>query len=134
MAGAGFNGPSVLNLFLQAAMKKGPGGPGPDLSTFCRDSREPAGPSSDLIAEKAVYLVLGIILGPAVAFLQLARELVASAGHLGQFVIGQVAPLFLDRALELVPLALDDISAMAVPFVPRMPQIENGLAPSIPEG
>src|SRR5512135_1445263 len=52
-------------------------------------------------------LALGLLLGVAVALLDLADELVPVAGDLGQLVIRQLAPFRLDLALDLLPVALD---------------------------
>jgi len=54
-------------------------------------------------------LFLDVILGRAVAFLDLARELIAPAGDDVEVVIGQLAPLLLDAARDLFPVALNAI-------------------------
>ena len=54
-------------------------------------------------------LFVSLVLGPAVAFLQLARELLLVAVKTIEIVIGELAPLVLQRAFQLLPLALDDV-------------------------
>src|SRR5690606_30682622 len=52
-----------------------------------------------------VDLAVRLIFGDAVAFLQLAGQLVTITGDLLQIVIGQFAPLDANVALQLLPLA-----------------------------
>src|SRR6185369_5351777 len=52
-------------------------------------------------------LHFGLVLGQPVAFLHLARELVATARHDIPVVAGQFAPLFLGLAGQLLPAALN---------------------------
>src|SRR5688572_2732404 len=54
-------------------------------------------------------LLLGFVLLHAVALLDLAHELVAMAGHLVEFVVGELAPLLLDLALHLLPVTLNRV-------------------------
>src|SRR5690606_25292546 len=54
-------------------------------------------------------LTLGLVLGNAVTFLNLARELVALAGDDVEVVVGQLAPLLLDLALHLLPVTFDAV-------------------------
>src|SRR3982074_2931619 len=56
-----------------------------------------------------VDLTLRLILGDAVAFLDTADELVLLAADDGQVVLGQLAPLLLHLAGELLPIAFDAI-------------------------
>ncbi len=56
---------------------------------------------------EALDFALGIVASLAVALLNGAYELVAAALDPVEVVIGQVAPLLLDLALDLVPLALE---------------------------
>ena len=55
-----------------------------------------------------VDLILHLILGMAVALLDLAFELFALAFYLGQIVVSELAPLFLDLAGELLPIAFNE--------------------------
>ena len=52
-------------------------------------------------------LLLGFVLGHAVALLDLAGELVAAAGDDIEVVVGQLAPLLLGLAGDLLPVAFD---------------------------
>src|ERR1700730_10728712 len=56
-----------------------------------------------------VDLTLRLILGDAVAFLDAADELVLLAADDSQVVLGQLAPLLLHLAGELLPIAFDAI-------------------------
>ena len=55
-----------------------------------------------------VDLILHQVLGMAVALLNLAFELFALAFYLGQIVVSELAPLFLDLAGELLPIAFNE--------------------------
>jgi hypothetical protein len=55
------------------------------------------------------HLTFGFVSGNAVAFLDLADQLIALAGYHIQLVIAQFAPLLLDLAFDLVPIAFDYI-------------------------
>ena len=52
---------------------------------------------------------MDLILGEAVALLQLAFELLAAAFDPVEIVIGELAPFLLGGALELLPVALDPV-------------------------
>ena len=54
-----------------------------------------------------VNLTGGFFFGDAVAFLNLADELITLTAHLLQIVVGQLAPLLADTALELLPVPGD---------------------------
>jgi hypothetical protein len=54
-------------------------------------------------------LLLGFVLGHAIAFLDLPGELVAAAGDDVQVVIGQLAPLLLGLTCHLLPVALNSV-------------------------
>src|SRR5260370_40879438 len=54
-------------------------------------------------------LTLRLVLGNAVAFLDAADELVLLAADDGQVVLGQLAPLLLHLAGQLLPIAFDAI-------------------------
>tara|TARA_R110000737_G_scaffold48953_1_gene69604 strand:+ start:160 stop:708 length:549 start_codon:yes stop_codon:yes gene_type:complete len=56
-----------------------------------------------------IDFLLGFIFGLAVAFLDLASELILFAGNDVKIVIGEFAPLFLCLALELTPFAFNNI-------------------------
>ena len=58
---------------------------------------------------KLLQLVLGFVLGNAVPLLNRAQQLIALAFDLVEIVVGQLAPLFLDLAAELLPLAFGNI-------------------------
>src|SRR5262249_50527703 len=66
-----------------------------------------AGPVVDLLA--------GGILGDAVTLLHLARELVAAPGGGREIIIGELAPLLLGTALELLPVTFDAIPVHLLP-------------------
>src|SRR5262245_54403782 len=59
--------------------------------------------------EERVRVLLGVVLGPAVALLQLAQEAVLVAADLLPVVAGQVAEVGAGLAADLLPFALDDI-------------------------
>src|SRR5258706_7608482 len=52
---------------------------------------------------------LGFVLGQAIALLHLAGELIAAAGDDVPVVVGQLAPLFLGLARQLLPVALNAV-------------------------
>src|SRR6478609_5763516 len=54
-------------------------------------------------------LLLGLVAADAVALLDATQQLVALAGDDVEIVVGQLAPLLLDLALELLPVALDGV-------------------------
>ena len=54
-------------------------------------------------------LLFGDVLGHAVAFLDFAGQVIAIAFGYGQIVVGELAPLRLDLAVELLPFAFDDV-------------------------
>ena len=57
-----------------------------------------------------VELGLGLVLGDAVAFLDLAGKPFAAALDAVEVVVGETAPLLLDRALQLLPVTFDDVA------------------------
>ena len=59
--------------------------------------------------EQEAELRARLVLGDAVALLQLAGELLAIAFDQIEVVVGQVSPLLLHLAFELLPVALDAI-------------------------
>src|SRR3954451_5306237 len=59
--------------------------------------------------DPAIDLALRLVLGKAVAFLDAANELVLLAVDDGDVVLGQLAPLLLDLAGELLPVAFNAI-------------------------
>src|ERR1043165_9448935 len=59
--------------------------------------------------DPAIDLLLRLVLGDAVALLDAADELVLLAVDDGDVVLGQLAPLLLDLAGELLPIAFDTI-------------------------
>ena len=63
-----------------------------------------------LVARLPVFhLAFGFVFGDPVVFLDLADELVAAAGDCVQMVVGELAPLLLDLAFYLLPVAFDAI-------------------------
>src|SRR5207237_11081 len=54
-------------------------------------------------------LALGLVLADAVGLLDLADQLVALPGDLVELVVGQLAPLLLDLAFGLLPVACDAV-------------------------
>lgn len=69
-----------------------------------------------MAGKPVVDLALGFVFGLAVAFLQLARELFPVAANDVQVVIGELAPVLLDLALELFLIAFDLIPVHGDPF------------------
>jgi hypothetical protein len=65
-----------------------------------------------LPAIPVVDVAAGAILLDAVAFLDLAFELVALAGDAVEVIVGELAPLFLDLALDLLPVSFDAVPSM----------------------
>src|SRR5262245_14560417 len=66
--------------------------------------------SMDLHApDPVVDLLLDLILSVPVPRLDLALELLAISVNLSNVIIGQLAPLFLDLAGHLLPIALDAV-------------------------
>src|ERR1044071_4669744 len=59
--------------------------------------------------DPAIDLLLRLVLGDAVALLDAANELVLLAVDDGDVVLGQLAPLLLDLAGELLPVAFNAI-------------------------
>src|SRR6266699_6444456 len=57
--------------------------------------------------EPSLDVLLGLILGKAVAFLNLALELFLPPIDYVEVVVGEPAPLLLDSALELLPVPFD---------------------------
>src|SRR5204863_8819109 len=73
-----------------------------------------AGPSSQasrlcLPVFPFAHLLVGVVFRAAVAFLDLAHELVTLPGKLVELVIGQLAPALLERALHLLPVPGDGV-------------------------
>src|SRR5262245_9891137 len=68
---------------------------------------------SGLASFPVLYLPFGFVLADAVAFLDLADELIAVARHLVELVVGKLAPLLLQLAFHLLPVALDAIPVHA---------------------
>src|SRR5438477_10202029 len=64
-------------------------------------------------AKPVVDVLLHLVLGIAVASLELALELLTAAVDLGEVVVGQLAPFLLDLAGELLPVAFDAIPVHA---------------------
>jgi uncharacterized protein YjbJ (UPF0337 family) len=56
-----------------------------------------------------VDLLLGLVAGNAVVLLDLADELLALTRHAIDVVVSELAPLFLDLAGELLPVAFDTV-------------------------
>src|SRR5262245_35902270 len=61
------------------------------------------------VFEPSVDLALGVVLGNAVALLKPARKLGALALDHIEVVVGELAPLLLNLALELFPVAFDAV-------------------------
>src|ERR1700733_5882415 len=59
--------------------------------------------------EPVVHVLVDLILGEAVALLQLAFELVAPALDDVEIVVGELAPFLLGGALELLPVSFDPV-------------------------
>src|SRR5215207_6801578 len=59
--------------------------------------------------EPVVHVLADLVLGKAVALLQLAFELLAAALDDVEIVIGELAPLLLGRAFELLPIAFNPV-------------------------
>ena len=61
-------------------------------------------------------LLLRFILGDAIGFLDPAGEVVTLARNHVELVVGELAPLLLDVALELFPVAFDAIPVLLFPL------------------
>jgi hypothetical protein len=61
-------------------------------------------------------LLLGLVLGHAITFLDLAGQLGATTLDDVEVVVGELAPLRLDLALELLPVAFDAIPVHVMSF------------------
>src|SRR5580704_5508634 len=57
--------------------------------------------------EPVIHVPVDLILGEAVALLQLAFELLAATLDHVEIVVGELAPFFLGEALELLPVAFN---------------------------
>src|SRR3954469_1506902 len=76
--------------------------------------REPVSPTVPrtlplLGAVPVVDVLANLVLGDAVPLLDLALKLVALAAHDIEIVVGQLAPLLLDLAFDLLPVSFDAI-------------------------
>src|SRR5688572_3842862 len=71
-------------------------------------------------------LALGLIPGDAVTLLDLADELIAVARHLVELVVSELAPLLLQLATHLLPVALNAIPVHAVLRLERKEQQKSG--------
>ena len=67
--------------------------------------------------EPVVHVLAGLVLGLAVALLQLAFELFAAALDDVEIIVGEFAPFLPRRALELFPVAFEPVPIHAVSFV-----------------
>jgi hypothetical protein len=56
-----------------------------------------------------VYILLGLVLGVAVALLDSSLKLLTLAVNNGQVVIGELAPLLLDLTLHVLPVSFNAI-------------------------
>src|SRR5262245_20429622 len=74
-----------------------------------------------LILEEAVDFSLCLVLGAAVALLNLAGEDLGIAVNLIQIVVSELAPLLPDPALQLFPLSLQDLRVHRSSFGPGGP-------------
>ena len=59
--------------------------------------------------EPVVYILVDLVLGETVALLQLDLELLAAALDHVEVVVGELAPLLLGGALELLPVAFNPV-------------------------
>src|SRR5690349_14057142 len=91
---------------LRAAQTKSPGEPG----LFCCDGLL----RPFLPVEPVVHFFRRLVLGVAVALLQPALKLVLPAVDDIEIVIGQLAPLLLDLALDLLPVSFDAVPVHCV--------------------
>src|SRR5436190_22072527 len=76
---------------------------------------------------KSIELLLGFVASNAVTLLSCAEQLVSLAFDTIEIIIGQFAPLFLDLASKLLPIAFDSVpvhlllpSKKAVPALRRL--------------
>ena len=79
---------------------------------FCNDLPVPPTPTppDGVIPEPGSgLLLLGLVLRDAVGLLDLARQLIVLSGNHVEVIVGEFAPLCFHLALELLPVALDDI-------------------------
>src|SRR4051812_34809811 len=61
------------------------------------------------VIQPVVDIARRLVAGNAIAFLHFADELIFSSVELIDLVVGQLAPLFLDAAFELGPLAFENV-------------------------
>jgi len=61
-------------------------------------------------------LLFGFILADAMAFLNLAQQFFTLAGNHVELIVGQLAPLRLNLALELFPVTFGDIPVRGFKF------------------
>ena len=61
------------------------------------------------IAEPAVDLPLGLVFGNAISLLDLADQLDSAALDAVEVIVAELAPLLLNFAAELLPIAFDSI-------------------------
>src|SRR5262249_35526644 len=74
-----------------------------------------------LAGKPLVELALGLLAAPPIAPPHLAAQLLRVALHLIEVVVGEVAPLLADLALELGPLPLEHVTVHDTsPCLPRV--------------
>jgi len=62
-----------------------------------------------LAAEPVIYFLLGLILGVAVALLQMTFELVLTSVDYIEIIVSKFAPLLFDLTLHLLPVSFDAV-------------------------
>jgi hypothetical protein len=74
--------------------------------------------SPSLAVIPGVYILLNLVLGEAVAFLDFALELITLSIDSSKIIVGEVAPLLFDLTLDLLPVTFDSIPIhVDAPFV-----------------
>src|SRR5215467_2228712 len=66
-------------------------------------------PSPALGGEPVVHVLAGLVLGQTIALLKLALELIAAAVDDVEVIVGELAPLLLDPAFDLLPVSFHAI-------------------------
>src|SRR5680860_1466425 len=91
-----------------------------------------------LAFQEVVHAPLGLLAAVTVALLDLANQLLVIALRRLDVVLGELAPLLLDAALELLPLTSQDVSvhrrspSLAMPRMPTRRASRARLAPPGP--
>ena len=63
--------------------------------------------SYSLRVQPSIDVLSGLVLRDAISFLDHSLELIATTGDFIQIVVGEIAPLLLDAALQLLPVSFN---------------------------